>query len=114
MANLKDFDHVDLLFPSKYLKAADLRGRDVTVTISSIDPRHELKSSQGTDLKPVVKLEGKEKMWVLNKTNAKTVASIYGNEVTKWLGKPVTIYPTTVQAGGKTCDCIRVRPKVAS
>lgn len=109
---LDKFNHVDLLYPSKYVKAADLRGKDVVVTIDDIEPRHELVSKGNRkEHKPVVYLRGKEKMWVLNKTNAKTIAGMYGNEVKKWIGKSVTLFPTTVQAGGQTHDCIRVRPE---
>jgi hypothetical protein len=53
--DLTKFAHVDLLFPSKYLKSADLRGRDVTITIEEIEPRHELVSKQGKELKPIIK-----------------------------------------------------------
>jgi hypothetical protein len=107
---LSKFNHVDLLYPGKYLKAADLRGKDVTVTISDIEPRHELQSTNGKkEKKPVVHMAGKEKLWIMNKTNAKTIAGIYGNEVTAWIGNRVILFPTTVQAGGQTHDCIRVR-----
>jgi len=108
--NLERFNRVELLFPSRYLKAADLMGRDVTVTIARIEPRHTLESKRGKEKKPVVHMQGKDKMWILNVTNAKTIAKIYGNEVKSWLGKRVTIYPTTMAVGGETHECIRVRP----
>lgn len=110
--DLPKFNHVDLLFPSNYLKAADLRGKDVTITIDDIEPRHELNNKNGTDLRPIIRMAGKEKMWVLNKTNAKTIAKMYGNEVTAWIGKKVTIYPTQISVAGEICDCIRVRANV--
>jgi hypothetical protein len=111
--DLSQFNHVDLLFPSKYLRGADLRGKDVTVVIESIEPRHELAMAGGKkEHKPVVSLKGTEKMWVLNKTNARTVADLYGPEVTGWLGKPVTLFPAEVDAGGKTHTAIRVRDRV--
>ena len=111
--DLTKFAHVDLLFPSKYLKSADLRGRDVTITIEEIEPRHELVSKQGKELKPIIKMAGKDKMWVLNKTNAQSIAKLHGKEVTDWIGKQITIYPTQISVGGELCDCIRVRPTVA-
>lgn len=110
MASIKDFNHVDLLFPGKYLKAADLRGRDVTVTIERIDPREELQMRGGkVEQKPVIYIKGAQKAWVLNKTNALSIAKVYGNEVTGWIGKAVTLYPARVQCGGKEVDAIRVR-----
>lgn len=112
--NLKSFNHIDLLFPGQYVKAADLRGRDVTVVIDDIDPRHELKGQRGTEHKPVVTMRGKEKLWILNKTNAKTIAKLHGTEVTAWLGKAVVLYPTKIQAGGETVDAIRVRERLVA
>lgn len=110
--DLRDYNSVLLLFPSKYLAADDLRGRDVTVVIERIEPRHELQRTTGKDWKPVAFLRGKEKAWVLNKTNAKAIAKLYGKEVLGWIGKAVTIYPTVTQVKGEDCDCIRVRPRV--
>jgi len=108
--DLSNFHHVDLLYPSKYVKAADLRGKDVVVVIESIEPRHEL-VSQGNkrEQKPVFNLAGKAKQFICNKTNAKTIAKIYGNDPRQWIGKAITLYPTTVRAGGTEHECIRVR-----
>lgn len=109
--NLADYGHIDLLFPSRYLKGADLRGKDVTVTIETIEPRHELARTDNTkEHKPLMRFRGAEKGMVLNKTNAKTIASIYGNEVLAWVGKPVTLYCAQVSAFGATHDAVRIRP----
>jgi hypothetical protein len=113
MAGLGKFTHVDLLFPSKYLKGADLQGRDVVVVIERIEPRHELSMAGGKkESKPVIHMRGKEKMWVLNKTNAQTIKKMYGGELKDWLGKPVTLYATNVDAAGATHLAIRVRDRV--
>ena len=45
----------------------------------------------------------------LNKTNAKTVAGLYGNDPRKWVGRLIALYPTTTEVGGRTEDCIRIR-----
>jgi hypothetical protein len=95
---LAKYNHVDLLFPSKYLKAADLMGRAVAVVIAGIDPRAELQ----------MRLAGKEKAWVLNKTNAHLIAEVYGNEVTGWLGKTVVIRAERVRFGGNMVEAVRV------
>ena len=113
MASLKDFNHVDLLFPSKYLKAADLRGGDLTVIIRSIEPRGELQMRQGRkEYKPIATLDGTDKLWVMNKTNAVTISKLYGPEVLSWIGKRVTLYPTLVACGGAQVEAVRVREKV--
>jgi hypothetical protein len=109
--NLKDFNDVGLLFPSEYLQAADLRGKDVTVTIEKVDPRHSLKKNDGSsDAKPVVTFAKAKKKWVLNKTNAKAIAKLHGKPL-EWIGEKITLYPTTCEAFGDVVDCIRVRPQ---
>lgn len=45
----------------------------------------------------------------LNKTNAKTIAGLYGTRPSQWVGKFVTLFPTTTDVGGKQEACIRVR-----
>ena len=50
----------------------------------------------------------------LNATNCKAIAGMYGNDTDGWIGKRVTLFPTTTQMGSETVECIRVRPKVPS
>lgn len=107
---LENYNRVGLLFPSQYLAGPDLMGRDVVVVIDSIDPRHELHRADNTkERKPVVTLRGKTKKWVLNKTNAKRIAKLYGPEATGWIGKSITLYMEKVKAFGEVHDAIRVR-----
>lgn len=109
---LKEIGHVDLLFPSKYLKAADLRGRDVTVTIKDLDPRSELKMRGGkVEAKPVISFAESDKLFCLNKTNAMSIAAVYGPELKNWLGKRITLYPTTCMFGPKEVTAIRIRER---
>ena len=65
--------HIDSAFPSKYLKASDLQGRNVTVKMGRVE-----QEKIGTDEKLILYFQGKEKGVVLNKTNANNVAALYG------------------------------------
>ncbi len=104
---------VELLFPSRYLKACDLEGADLDVTITGIEPRHELQMRGGVkESKPVVSLAETPKLWVLNKTNALAVAALHGRELRGWIGRRVTLYPTSVECGRKMVDAVRVRQTV--
>ncbi len=106
---LAKFGHVDLLFPSNYAKAADLLGRTVTVVIDRIVPREKLQMAGGRkDEKPVIYMRGKKKGWILNKTNAKAIAKVYGPELMSWIGKAVAIKSMSVEAKGEMVDAIRV------
>ena len=106
--------HWRAMFDSRWLYAHDLNGKDVTLTISKVEKGELLNQDQKTEHKPVLSfVEPKSnKRLVLNKTNAKTVATLYGNSVSGWVGKRITLYPTTTRAFGQTVDCIRIRPQV--
>lgn len=99
-------------FDSEYLYAFHLAGREVTVTIDRVTGG-ELTGTGGKKArKPVVFFRGKDKPMALNKTNGKTIAAMYGNDVSKWVGKQVTLYPTTTNFGNETVECIRIRPGI--
>ena len=99
-------------FPSKHIKAADLGGNDLTLTIErlSVEQIEEGKS----ETKPVLYFVGHPQGLVLNKTNATTIAEMYGADYGFWPGKPITLYPTTCEFGGRQTDCIRIRPVPAA
>ena len=111
--------HFKLMFPSLYLGAHDLAGKDVVLTIRRV-VREDLKTDRGTELKPIMyfvetkakadKDGGDERRWVMNKTNATTIAAMYGNEIEGWYGKRITLYAAPVSAFGKEQEAIRVRP----
>jgi hypothetical protein len=99
----------DDVFPSKYLRAADLNGNPVTVTIVSA-PLETLKNPEGKEqTKTVLYFRGTKKLLPLNVTNWDAVADICGDDSDDWAGKAIELYPAKTQMGGKIVDCIRVR-----
>lgn len=100
--------HFKLLYPSLYLAACDLMGKEPKVTITSITVE-EIKTEKGAEKKVIARFAGKEKMMILNKTNAKTIAKRHGNDTDDWIGKQITLYATTCQAFGETHECLRIR-----
>lgn len=101
------------MFDSEWVRAWDLGGKPCTVTITKVEAgvleNHRAKKK---DKKPVVWFKGASKPLALNKTNAKTIAALYGNDTTAWLGKAITIYPTQTSFGNEQgIDCIRVKPE---
>lgn len=104
--------NINTAFPSTYLKASDLGGREVVVTID-----HVSFESVGRDreMKAVVHFQGKDKGMVLNKTNARKIAQLAGTDETDdWGGVKIKIYPTETEFGGETVDCIRIKPAGAA
>lgn len=107
--------HVDLMFPSRYLKAADFQGEPVQLTITEVI-RDKVRMANGSMVeKYVVRFSETEKELILNKTNAKAMAKVTGDPCAiNWPGKPVVLKPTKCEAFGEIVDCIRVdlRPAV--
>ena len=102
--------HYRLMYPSDYLNAADLHGKDVTVTIGSVtiedvpDPQGKKKK------KAVVLFQGKSKKWPLPKTCAKQLAKKFGPDADGWVGKAIVIFPTTCVAFGEAgVECVLIR-----
>ena len=97
------------VFPSKYLKAADLGGKPAIVRISTVS-YEALKSSEGKEQnKTVLAFAGTTKLLPLNMTNWDAVADIAGDDTDQWANKKVELYPTTTQMGSKTVECVRIR-----
>src|SRR5262249_36484894 len=101
----------DDLFPSKYLKCADLKGKPRVVEIEHV-PIETLKNPKGEEQRKVVLyFKGAKKALPLNLTNFDAVAAIAGTDETNdWPGTKLELYPTTTMMGGKITDCIRIRP----
>ncbi len=95
---------ISLAFPSDYLKAADLQGHAVTVTMA-----HVSMEKVGNDQKPILYFQGKEKGMVLNKTNATKIAEMFGEDTENWTGGSIVIYEAMVDFKGDTVAAIRVR-----
>ena len=98
------------MFPSKYLKAADLNGDPLVVTIVSA-PLETLKNPEGKEqTKTVLYFRGTKKLLPLNLTNWDSVADVTGeSDSENWAGCKIELYPATTEMKGKTVDCIRVR-----
>lgn len=107
----------ELLFPSKYLCHADLGGADLTLTIASIGKQDLVMKGGGKKVKPVLSFKDHPKEFVLNVTNAESIAHMYGWKAEAWVGKRVTFFPTKAKFGKEMVDAIRVReqsPKEAA
>ena len=97
---------VSKVFASRYLKVTDLKGRERKLTISGCDM--EQVGQDGAE-KPVSYFAGASKGFVLNRTNADTIAEAYGDDSKDWIGREVVLFPAKTQFGGKKVDRIRVR-----
>lgn len=101
----RDDMNIDNAFPSKWIRASDIKGREVNVTIAAIGTEN----FQDGSSKPTLHFVGKDKGMVLNRVNATMIAEVYGPETDAWVGKSVTLYTMLVQGPSGMTDGIRVR-----
>jgi hypothetical protein len=92
------------VFPSKFLRASDLRNGAVKVTVEKL----HVEEING-EYRPVLHFQGKKKRLPLNKTNAREIANRCGEETDNWDGAEMTLYSTEVEYKGSHVPAIRVR-----
>jgi hypothetical protein len=95
----------------KYLKAADLQGKPITLTIERA-PIEAMKSRDGgeEENKIVLYFVGAKKGLVLNATNFDSCVEICdADDSDQWIGCKIELYPTTAQLKNQTVAAIRVR-----
>lgn len=98
---------------SKYIGAYSLSpGEDRVVTIKSIAVEEVLQAGGKKDQCTVLTLAGGEKPMIINSTNSKTLAKLYGSDDDKWIGKSFTLYASTTSVAGEQMECLRIRPVV--
>jgi hypothetical protein len=98
------------VFPTRYLTAADLNGKPITLTIECAPIETLKKNKNGEDTKTVLYFRGTKKVLPLNRTNWDAVAEITGKDDSdNWPGYSIEVYPTTTQFGADVVDCLRIR-----
>ena len=96
MPSINDLDS----YSSPYLSVADVT-RAVRVNISEVtvkefeDPRRPGEKTR----KLILTFAGARKGVVLNKTSAKGIAAVLGDDYETWIGKPVIVSTSTTPAG---------------
>jgi hypothetical protein len=93
-------------FPGKYVKAVDLKGREVTVVVASVEFEN---INAASDRKLVMHFQGKERGLIVNKTNANRLAHMFGPDTNDWIGKEIILRAETVEFQGKMVEGIRVK-----
>jgi hypothetical protein len=94
-------------FPSAFLKAEDLNNRQVSVTIEAAEIE-VIGQGRDRENKLVLTFRGKEKKLICNKTNANSIAAVYGDDTDAWIGQRITLVSMQVEYQGKMGPAIRV------
>ena len=98
---------VNPLYIGAYMVQSDLTVK-ITKVVREIVKGENGKSEECT----VAYLEGTKPL-ILNRTNSKTITKLYSTPyIEEWVGKYITIYPTTTKVAGETVECLRIRSTV--
>ena len=98
MANIND-----VFGSGSSLKASDLQGRTVTVTIETVNIKQ---FDDGNKL--ILAFAGKDKVLICNKTNANRIAEKLGGDYERWAGNQISLHSERVEFQGSIVDGIRV------
>jgi hypothetical protein len=85
----------------------DKESRELVVTIGKVS-NETVTVLDKSEVCMVMQLVGQKPM-ILNATNAKAIAKMYGAFVEDWAGKPITLYVAKIRAFGDTHDALRIR-----
>jgi len=77
------------VYSGDYLKAEDILGKRIPVTIDTI----ALKAVQkDEDPQLILSFVGKQKQLILNKTNAQSIGDLYGDDYDHWVGRSIMLF----------------------
>lgn len=101
------------LYDRDYIGYFDLPGgKDLTLTIRKVVGGELTAIGGRKSKKPIIHFKQNVKPMICNKTNAKTIATMYGNTVEAWAAKNITLFVSMTRdpSGGGEVECIRIRP----
>lgn len=111
--NAETKTHWKRLINPDYLGAYSLPpGEDLTVVIDWVANEQVAGTGGKKEECTVAHLKGDVKPFILNVTNSKSIAKLYGPYIEDWAGQPVTLFATTTKFGGEVVECVRIRPTV--
>jgi len=106
--------HWKNLFPNKMMLLGSQNlneGEELIAEISGVDIEDIKDQNGGTEQVPIMKFKNAPPM-VLNITNTRTIASLYGDRYDGWVGRSIQVYATMVKAFGKEGLALRIREAI--
>jgi hypothetical protein len=100
----------DDLYPSRFLRASDLRGQEVTKTIKRVQIE-ELGEGSQAKAKCVITFSDAKKQWVVPRTCGEALKAMFGSKDVDqtWVGRRVTLFAKTVDSFGGEVEAVRVK-----
>lgn len=81
----------DQLYPGRFIKAVELLGKKVTLTIADVE-LEDLEGDDGKKTKALVRFKESPKMLVLCKTNGLCIKEMFGKELANWINRRITLF----------------------
>lgn len=94
----------DQLYPGRFIKAGELLGKKVTLTIADVDLEDLVGDDGQAKAKAILSFRETPKKLVTCKTNGFCLKEMFGKQIAAWIGKRVTLFPDTWNGE----PCIRV------
>jgi hypothetical protein len=94
----------DELYPGRFVKAGELQGKKVTLTMVDIDTEELVDEEGKKKVKGVISFKETPKQIPLNKTNGLCIRAMFGRKLADWNGKRITLF----QDKWNGEDCIRI------
>jgi hypothetical protein len=102
----------DALYPGRFLKASELLGKKVTLTITDVD-LEELQGEDGTKkAKAIISFKESEKKLVACKTTGTQIKEMFGKSLADWINKRVTLFEDVWN--GEPCTRVWGSPDIAA
>lgn len=95
------------LFPNRFIHADLLKGKKVTLTIKNLD-METMESEKGKKSAVVAYFVESPLQLGTNKTNGYCLKRMFGSNPRSWIGRKITIFPTTTKFGSDIVECIRI------
>lgn len=83
----------DQLYPGRFIKAGELLGKKVTLTIADVDLEDLMGDDGKEKAKAIVSFRETPKKLVTCKTNGICLREMFGKKLADWIGKRVVIFP---------------------
>lgn len=83
----------DELYPGRFIKAGELKGKRWTLTIADVDIDNLVGDDGKEKVKGVLSFKETPKQIPLNKTNGLCLRAMFGRKLSEWLGKRVIVFP---------------------
>jgi hypothetical protein len=100
----------DQLYPGRFIKAAELLGKKVTLTMIDVE-LEDLEGDDGKKTKCVITFKESPKKLVACKTNGLCIRDMFGKELANWMGKRITIFEDVWN--GEPCIRVWGSPDIA-